>query len=264
MNRRVNHTIYIIACVLAMSCTKGSEEPARSRSIEIKAPAVADESYFVTAVREDGSFLFQASSFSRNGDGRYTGSHYWPLEGTLSFYADNCSGSRRAGSHGSGCMEIRMQSGVDTVAAKAEDVSNGSGVSLTFAHPLARLYAISLSSADGSAISVNSLRVVGRRSGWYCLRHSAWTEKSAPESTDFPASLHSCGDILLIPGTVTIFLNYTATVGSHTVTYEKAASVTLEAGKKTTVYASVGADSLEITTSTTVETWTENDVSVTM
>ena len=261
MSRMMKHiSIVITACIVALSCSgKAAEETA----IKLKMPSGAGEysagTVYITAVKEEGGFLFQAQGFTKGGDGTFTGGHYWPVSGRLSFYADNCSAGRRTGSHGSSCMEVQMSSGVDTVTGSAENIINGSAVNLTLGHPFARLYALSISSSDGSDISVNSLGVTCRRSGWYCLRHKSWTSASAPESVSFPASSYSCGDILLVPGEISITLNYTATVGLHSVSYEKTASITLEAGKKTTVYASVGADALQITASAEAETWTETD-----
>lgn len=258
MNKAMKHTIYIFACVLALSCSKGavSEKP-----IVLRMPSGtgSNDAIYVTAVKEDGSFLFQAQSFGKGDGENYSGDHYWPVSGKLSFYADNCGGSRRSGSHGGSCMEILMEPGLDTVTGKAENISNGSSVSLSLGHPFARLYALSLSSADGSTISVNSVRVVGRTGGWYCLRHMVWTESSSPETVSFPATLYSCGDLLFVPGNASIILNYTATVGSSSQTYEKTAGITLEAGKKTTVYATVGADALPITADIQAETWIEPD-----
>jgi len=255
-----------------MSCSKdpavpieftitGSGLPTKTVS-EVNTGVLASGGFNVSALKSDGVFLFKNQVFTKNSSGSYSGGKYWPMKGSLSFYASNAAAAKcRFGYHSSSCAEIRADGeNLDLVSAKAENVSNGSSVNLSFNHIMARLYAVSLESSDGSVISINSITVSYSSTGWYCLDHGIWTQQSSGSSCSFPSELLSVGDILMIPGEITITVNYNAEWDGHLETHEKSADVILAAGEKTSVCGKLGADYGAIDIHLNVEPWDSGDI----
>ena len=223
-----------------------------------------------------GTVLFNAVA-TKGGDAyKPAGApYYYPETGNVNFYGVYPTSQTIVISNSKASLSYSQGDGsLDIVAAAAEGISKQSAaVAMSFGHILSQL-GIKVMAKDGNATyTLNYLKINAPASGTYDFSNDAWTPGSPADIsyisaeqnvTTTAAAAGSKGNIALVPSTVTLSLKWTCTKAGATVgTYERAITVTLTKGKKTTATLTLPNDKAdEITFTVSVSDWTSEEKSM--
>lgn len=164
----------------------------------------------------------------------------------------------------SGGSTIQADNGTDIVVGKASSSSTSVPVSLEhiFARTGSLNYTTSVSGYTVSSVSWKLQSKAGTStgtSGTYNMAKETWSGTSALSST----TISSSSDLYLIPGTYTLSVSYTATIGDNTKSYSKSADITLLTGKINNISASLPVDTISpISFTISITDWTSQNVPV--
>ena len=261
----MKHSVVILALLAALSCSKVQEDSLAPILMQAEVTkgftattASSLESFCVTAFNSSGGMLWKNVPFTRS-DGKYSGGKYWPVGGSMSFYAISGSFSQHSGANGI-TVQLSSSSG-DIVRAACQNVPNGTVAMLTFDHIMAALDAVCLSAESGCTVNVTGLTYKLSGSGIYNITTNEWESAEAPlgEPVSVPSPKLSNTGIgaLCIPaiGNCMISVSYDCTRGNHVESYTRSATVTLPMGMKSTIYGVLGADTEEMPLTISIAPW---------
>lgn len=220
--------------------------------------------FYVTARNTSGTVLWENVHFVQDeGGSRFTGGVYWPITGSLSFYA--ISRSYPQTFDGNSILVQPSPADGDVVSALKTNVSNGSTPSLYFGHIFAELDAILFTPADGCSIEVTALNCSFITGGTYDISTASWADTGAPGAA-VPVASPSLENrdlgLLCVPasGNCTIDVSYDCTFCGYTRSYTSSATVTLPMGSRSTVNGTLQAGSGAMALSIIIDPWDEDEI----
>lgn len=216
--------------------------------------------FYVTALDESGTVKWENVHFTKlSGGNRYTSGVYWPSSGKLSFYA--ISRDYTMTIDGSRVLVCPSPDDGDVVSSRKLDAANGETTFLQFSHVFAALDAIVFTPADGCTINVTAISCRYISGGTYDISTCLWVYTGAPD-TDAgiasPALDNSNLGILCVPGDCMISVSYDCTFCGHTESFTSSATVSLPAGRKSTVYGTLQNGSGAVSLSLIINPWDES------
>lgn len=239
---------------LPMAFTAAVASPSTKSVTEVTTGTLGSTIY-VTAVKSDGSFYFVQEPFTLGASGRYVNaSCFWPVGEDLRFLATNCDLDPDEDVPTTGDIQYEISSDTDYVFAATASTAISHVIPLTFSHALSWLYAIELSPTEGVTATVNNLEIDYWDTGSYAVGAGLW-EGLSTDTIDLSGGLSTTTDMLVFPGIVTLTIDYTATFEGETADYVKKGYVSMEAGKKVTVSAELGADASSLHIVSTALPW---------
>lgn len=140
--------------------------------------------------------------------------------------------------------------------------------SVALNHIFARTGTLTCNAQSGYSISNVSWKIVGKSTingtaGTYNLSTGAWTAASTKLTT--AKAMTSSSDFYLIPGTYTISVTYTLTLGDWSGTFTKSGDVTLVGGKKNNITCTaIGGTASQIVISVSLTAWGDQAVTLTL
>ena len=196
---------------------------------------------------------FENQTTTASGEYQSVGNYYWP-DWNLSFYAVYPPVDMTINGGGVtvpvGTSDKKLTGNEDYVCALSESVTkNTLPVKLKFSHILANVAGVKFTTSyagTGTTVAINELKISFPKYGKYNLVTKNWNSLGTAESTNLPYPETMSGndtgsavaDISVIPGTYTVSIKYTVSYNGTAVQMNKSASVTLPAGKKSTLVAS--------------------------
>lgn len=274
----------LLCAVLASGCT-ALEQPSCGGSgqeiafltedgLDVDTKAMSERTsatgFTCMATRADGSVFIGNVQTVTSGGRQVVSGRYWPASGTLSFYGVlpnvNCSCSSGSVSFPVGTSSSPLTGTEDYIAASAKNVANAtSPVPMAFGHILANISGmVFVGPRSGASTTVTAVSVSMPRYGTYNATSGSWSGLGAAQSVSFPkpsavisgtGSVSAAADYSLIPGTCTISVSYTVQVGPVSRSYTRSASVTLAAGKRSTVTVTLTDDFRDLGVSVSVKPW---------
>lgn len=271
MKNSLYKTLFLSAALLAgvTACNKSemtagkmplppSDEPglitftadgALETSVETKVSAVTTlSSFYVSATKGSaGSETSSWNSVSFSGSSSFTGGKYWPSSNpSYHFYAANDALTFAAAG-----TTVAPDGSKDVVVAYLASPTYKSSNALTFSHVYARVGTVTISPASGSLSNVSATLKNVATGGTYNLRTDSWTAGTKSDKTLTVGS----NDLYVVPGTYTLTVTYTATLGDYTETFTKSGSVTLQQGKVNSITATAPNSAAGITFTVSVTAW---------
>ncbi len=233
------------------------------------------------AVNASGTTVVSNVKTTTSGSRQELSGKYWPSSGTLSFYGvlpnTNMSNSSGTVILTVGSSLSPLDGTEDYIVASKKNVANAtSPVSMSFSHILAHIEGVTLTgSVDGATTTVRSISFSRPTSGVYNMSTGAWTNKLGSQTTSLsrPGSISGTGtgsaasDLSVIPGTYTLSVTYTVSMGGVSETYTRTGSFTLTAGKRHTITATLSDSFQDLSVGVSVSlwsastAWTENFIS---
>lgn len=232
-------------------------------------------------LKSDNSVFVNNTATVKSGSVEKISGRYWPSSGTLSFFGvlptvamTNTNGTVTVPV---GTSTSKLTGNEDYVFASRRSVSNAtSPVTMTFNHILSNISSFTVTgSSVGTQTIVNLITITHPKYGTYTCAAGgdSWTGLGTAEatnlSTSFKSASHPSGSPMiegtesgtatnsfsLIPGTYSVRIKYSVTSGGLTRNYDKMGNVTLPAGKKNTISATLTNDLKGLSLSTSVTPW---------
>ena len=227
------------------------KDPVGFLGLQVKAVELVDadfSSFFVTATTGSPgaeNFVWGSVPFSdADGDGVFTGGKLWPSENpSYHFYAS----SSPVGFSSAGPF-VSVDSNSDVVCAYLAEPGFLEENELRFEHILARLADLTVTAADGYAVSGVSVTVVPMTAGIYHIGAGAGTlDGSAgwsylavgpPVELALPSPGTKSNDLYLVPGRYELLFSWTAEKGGFSEVFtDRSVAVVLRAGKVSSFHA---------------------------
>lgn len=290
MKTNTTYTILSVmaAALLACSCNKESTVPDPAAEPQEIVIGVADESGFfvetkataLSAIPSTMNWLMttgtrnnaaEAKKYSATGasvasgkisTGKYqtataTAYNYYVSNGTLAQASDK------------GPVTVAASNTTDIIAGCVA-ASTSTSPSITLNHIFARTGTITTNAPSGYSVSNVSYKIVQSSAtaivgtaGTYSLGTGAWTAASTRLSSQ--TAITGSSDMYLIPGTYTLYVTYTISVGDWSETFTKSGNITLVGGKVNNITVTVPSGGQSpITMGLTLTAWGTNAVSVTV
>lgn len=214
------------------------------------------------------SYLFEYDGTAGSWAGENTGK-WWPLsDESYRFYA--VFPSDYVMTYAAAGPTIQADNTHDIVAAYMGSPTYKAVNSLNFTHIFARLKNVTVSAADGYAISDIDIRITPKTGGTYNLYTGAgqtdgtgWSDLTTGAATSIAPSAPGtqANDIYLVPGTYSLTASWTATKGNYNETFEdKTVDVSLVAGKTSNITVNLIGNATELRLTVGMTDWEDEAV----
>ena len=214
------------------------------------------------------SYLFEYNGAAGSWAGENTGK-WWPLsDESYRFYA--VFPSDYAMTYAAGGPTIHADNTHDIVAAYMGSPTYKAVNTLNFTHIFARLKNVTVSAADGYAISNIDIRITPKTGGTYNLYSGAghsdgtgWSDLTSGAATSIAAAAPGtqANDIYLVPGSYTLTASWTATKGNYSENFEgKTVDVSLVAGKTSNITVNLIGNATELQLTVGMTDWADETV----
>lgn len=273
--------IGLVAC-FAVSCTKQAGDEAvkleEIREIAFTAevassstkavPVVSLSDFYVSATQ--GSAGSETSAWNDVAftldHGFFVGNRFWPedMDPVYHFYGSNAHISFEATG-----STIDADNSRDIVCAYLPSSTYMSTNALSFEHVFARIGNVTVSAAEGYALSSVSMSIVPKTGGTYNLRTgfgrtdgTGWSDMVNGSSTvicnDVPGT--KSNDIYLVPGDYTVHCEWTASEDDYTKSFSKDVVMSFVGGKVNGITVSLGGQVSQLVFGVELNEWTETAV----
>lgn len=238
------------------------DEGSLDMSVESKATAVTSVPSSLYIAVTSGSSNSQASELASTSKAVSsskisTGLYQTATPTAYNYYVSNLGMTFNA----AGCT-VAATNATDVIVGLAT-ASTSTAPSVTMNHILARIGTFSCSSSNSYSLSGLTYKIQsktgGGTAGTYNIYTGAWSGQTALSSTTMAT------DMYLLPGTYTVTISGTKTLGDYSASFSASADVTLVAGKINNISATYSPDGAEqIVISTTLNAWGTNNITPTV
>ena len=279
MKKTILFTI-LICLITSISCNKdileiGANIPEIVINV-VEGSITADVTTKTTAVSSIPSSLYFAgttgtgtsqtnkwSSTSKTvSSGKITTGYYQTATATAyNYYLSNLAMTFAA----SGCTITADGTSIDAIVGVTK-ASTSTTPSVTLNHIFARTGSISCSSSNGYTLSNVTYKLKSKGSttgtkGTYNIYNDSWSSVTALSET----AITSSSDLYLIPGTYTLTVSGTETLGDFSHTFTASTDITLTAGKINGIAVKrTGTGATQIVVTTTLNSWGTTTLSPTI
>ena len=270
--------IFALLPLVAISCNKDmgtsvSSEPKEivlalegegiTAEVETKTSAVTSLSsaYYAATTGSAGSdetSKWGSTSATVSSNKISTGKYQTASPTSYNWYISNCS--MTFGKTGSTISPDGAS--IDAVAGYTA-ASNSTSPSVTLDHVFARTGSLSISATNGYTISGVSYKLKSKGTntgtkGTYNIYSKVWSSTT----TLSDQTITSSSDLYLIPGTYTLTVSGTESLGDFSHTFSASTDITLVAGKTNNIAVKrTGVGATQIVVSTTLTAWGSNSIS---
>ena len=279
----MNRKILILLSLCAVACAKENgnrraggawQEDGKEICFVIKGMDPYTESKVTEVTRENlASFYLKATAGSagseterwsvtatkQSSSGEFVTGKYWPFaDPSYHFYASNAALTTSAAG-----TSVTVDGSSDVICACLYDPEFNATNSITFSHIMARIGSVEVTSANGYAVAVASVKVLqANTSGTFNLRTSSWSGLGGAASA---ALSEGENDYLIVPGTYTMEVRYTLSKGDYSGTFTSSGDVVFAGGKISNVRINLSADpAIAVNFAISVVDWESKTVGLTL
>ena len=202
---------------------------------------------------------WSVTATKQSSSGEFVTGKYWPFaDPSYHFYASNAALATSAAG-----TSVTVDGSSDVICACLYDPEFNATNSITFSHIMARIGSVEVTSANGYAVAVASVKVLqANTSGTFNLRTSSWSGLGGAASA---ALSEGENDYLIVPGTYTMEVRYTLSKGDYSGTFTSSGDVVFAGGKISNVRINLSADpAVAVNFAISVVDWESKTVGLTL